>query len=77
MADRRTFRILTYSQLSGIKVKAVNRPKYNLYIIMNQCTHYNNYHTFEASSDNTDKTGNQIGKGKGHPRTGHEGPDGK
>jgi hypothetical protein len=29
MAGRRIFRILTYSQLSGIKVKAVIRPKYN------------------------------------------------
>ena len=27
MARRRAFRILTYSQLSGIKVKAVIRPK--------------------------------------------------
>ena len=34
MAGRRTFRILTYSQLSGIKVKAVIRPKYNLYIVL-------------------------------------------
>jgi hypothetical protein len=29
MAGRKTFRILTYSQLSGNKVKAVIRPKYN------------------------------------------------
>jgi len=35
MAGRRTFRIMTYSQLSSIKVKAVIRPKYNnLYIVM-------------------------------------------
>jgi hypothetical protein len=35
MAGRRTFRMLTYSQLSGIKVI---RPKYsNLYIVMIQC----------------------------------------
>jgi hypothetical protein len=34
MAGRRTFRLLTCSQLSGIKVKAVIRPKYNLYIVM-------------------------------------------
>ena len=57
MAGRRTFRILTYSQLPGIKVKAVIRPKYNnLYIVMIQCTHYKNYYTFKASNDNTHKT---------------------
>jgi hypothetical protein len=57
MADRRTFRILTYSQLSGIKVKALIRPKYNnLDIFMIQCTHYQNYYTFKASNDNTYKT---------------------
>ena len=57
MAGRRTFRILTYSQLSGIKVKAVIRPKYNnLYIVMIQCTHYKNCYTFKASNDNTHKT---------------------
>jgi len=50
MAGRRTFRILTYSQLTGIKVKAVIRLKYNnLYIVMIQCTHYKNYYTFNAS----------------------------
>jgi hypothetical protein len=54
MTCRRTFRILTYSQLSGIKVI---RPKYsNLYIIMIQCTTYKNYYTFKASNDNTHKT---------------------
>ena len=37
MAGLRTFRILTYTQLSGIKLKAVIRPKYNnLYIVMIQ-----------------------------------------
>jgi hypothetical protein len=57
MADRRTFQMLSYSQLSGIKVKAVIRPKYNnLYIVMIQCTHYKNYYTFKASNDNTHKT---------------------
>ena len=56
MAGRRTFRMLTYSQLSGIKVKAVIRSKYNLYIVMIQCTHYKNYYTFNASNDNTHKT---------------------
>jgi len=57
MAGGRAFRILTYSQLSGIKVKAVIRPKYNnLYIVMIQCTHYKNYYTFKASNDNTHKT---------------------
>jgi hypothetical protein len=56
MAGRKTFRILTYSQLSGIKVKAVIRPKYNLYIVMIQCIHYKNYYTFKASNDNTHKT---------------------
>jgi len=57
MASCRTFRILTYSQLSGIKVKAIIRPKYNnLYIVMIQCTHYKNYYTFKASNDNTHKT---------------------
>ena len=57
MAGRRTFRILTYSQLSGIKVKAVIIPKYNnLYIVMIQYTHYNNCYTFKASNDNTQKT---------------------
>jgi hypothetical protein len=56
MAGRRTFRLLTYSQMSGIKVKAVIRPKYNLYIIMIQCTHYTNYYTFKASNDSTHKT---------------------
>jgi hypothetical protein len=56
MASRRTFRILTYSQLSGIKVKAVIRPKYNLYIVMIQCTHHKNYCTFKASNDNTHNT---------------------
>jgi len=56
MAGRRTFRLLTYSQLSGIKVKAVIRPKYNIYIVMIQCTHYKNYYTFKSSSDNTHKT---------------------
>jgi hypothetical protein len=56
MAGRRTFRILTYSQLSSIKVKAVIRPKYNLYIVMIQCTHYKNYYTFKESNDNTHKT---------------------
>jgi hypothetical protein len=56
MAGRMTFRILTYSQLSGIKVKAVIRPKYNSYIVMIQCTHYKNYYTFKASNDNTHKT---------------------
>jgi len=56
MAGRRTFRILTYSQLSGIKVKAVIRPKYNIYIVMIQCTHYKNCYTFKASNDNTHKT---------------------
>ena len=53
MAGRRTFRILTYSQLSGIKVKAVIKPKYNLYIVTIQCTHYKNCYTFKASNDNT------------------------
>jgi len=57
MVGRRTFRILTYSQLSGIKVQAVIRPKYNnLYIVIIQCTHYKNYYTFKASNDNTHKT---------------------
>ena len=57
MTGRRTFRMLTYSQLSGIKVKAVIRPKYNnLYIVMIQCTHYKNCYTFKASNDNTHKT---------------------
>ena len=57
MAGRRTFRILTYSQLSGIKVKAAIRPKYNnLYIVMIQRTHYKNYYTFKASNENTHKT---------------------
>jgi hypothetical protein len=57
MGGRRTFRILTYSQLSGIKVKAAIRPKYNnLYIVMIQWTHYKNYYTFKASNDNTHKT---------------------
>ena len=59
MAGRRTFRIMTYSQLSGIKVKAVIRPKYNnLYIVTIQCTHYKNYYTFKASNDNTHKANN-------------------
>jgi hypothetical protein len=54
MAGRRTFRILTYSQLPGIQVI---RPKYNnLYIVTIQCTHYKNYYTFKASNDNTHKT---------------------
>jgi len=56
MAGRRTFHIVTYSQLSGIKVKAVVRPNYNLYIVMIQCTHYNTYYTFKAFNDNTHKT---------------------
>ena len=57
MVGRRTFRILTYSQLSGIRVKAVIRPKYNnLYIVMIQCTHYKNCYTFKTSNDNTHKT---------------------
>jgi hypothetical protein len=56
MAGRRTFRILAYSQLPGIKVKAVIRPNYNLYIVMIQCTHYKNYCTFKASNGNTHKT---------------------
>jgi len=56
MAGRRTFRILTYSQLSGIKVKAVIRPKYNLHIVMIQCTHYKYYYTFKAYNDNTHRT---------------------
>jgi hypothetical protein len=57
MAGRRTFRILTYSQLSDIEVKAVIRPKYsNLYIVMIQCTHYKNYCTFKASNYNTHKS---------------------
>jgi hypothetical protein len=57
MAGCRTFRILTYSQLSGIKVKAVIRPKYNnLYIVMIQCTNYKNYYTFKASNYNKHKT---------------------
>ena len=57
MAGRRTFRILTYSQLFGIKVKTVIRPNYNnLYIVMIQCTHYKNRYTFKASNDNTHKT---------------------
>jgi hypothetical protein len=57
MAGRKIFRILTYSQLSGIKVKAVIRKKYNnLYIVMIQCTHYKNYYTFKASNDSTHKT---------------------
>jgi len=55
MAGCRTFRILTYSQLSGIKVKAVIKPKYK-YIVMIQCTRYKNYYTFKASNDNTPKT---------------------
>ena len=50
MAVRRTFRILTCSQLSGIKVI---RPKYsNLYIVMIQCTHYKNYYILKASNYN-------------------------
>jgi hypothetical protein len=56
MAGRRTFRILTYNPLPGIKVKAVIRTKYNLYVVMIQCTHYKNYHTFKVSNDNTHKT---------------------
>jgi hypothetical protein len=57
MAGRRTFRILTYSQLYVIKVKAVFRPKYNnLYIVMIQCTHYKNCYTFKTSNDNTHNT---------------------
>ena len=56
MAGRRTFRILTYSQLSCIKVKAVIRQKYNLYIVMIQCTRYKNYYTFKPSNENTHKT---------------------
>jgi len=57
MAGRKTFRILTYSQLPGIKVKAVIRPNYNnLFIVMIQCTHYKCYYTFKASNDNTHKT---------------------
>ena len=57
MAGRRTFRILTYSQLFGINVKAVIKPKYNnLYIVMIQCTHYKDYYTFMVSNDNTHKT---------------------
>ena len=57
MAYRRAFRILIYSQLSGIKVKTVIRAKYNnLYVVMIQCTHYKNYYTFKASNDNTHKT---------------------
>jgi hypothetical protein len=63
MASRRTFRILTYSQLSGTKVKAVIRPKYNnLYIVMIQCTHYKNYYTFKASNYNTHQTKQQHTK---------------
>jgi hypothetical protein len=56
MAGRRAFRILTYSQLFGIKVKAVIRPKYNLHVVMIQCTRYKNYYTFKASNDSTHKT---------------------
>ena len=47
MASRRTFQTLTYSQLSGIKVKAVIKPKYNLHIVMIQFTHYKIYYTFK------------------------------
>jgi hypothetical protein len=57
MAGRRTFQILTYSQLSGIKVNAVIRPKYSyLYIVMIEYTHYKNYYTFKASNYNTHQT---------------------
>jgi hypothetical protein len=57
MAGDRTFRILTYSQLSGIKIKAVIKPKYkNLCIVMIQWTHYKNCYTFKASNDNIHKT---------------------
>ena len=57
MFGRRTFRILSYSQLSGIKVKAVIKPKYNnLYIVMIQCAHYKNYYAFKASNDSTHRT---------------------
>ena len=54
MAGRRTFRILTYSQLSSIKVKAVIRPKYNnLYIVM---IHTKTTIHSGASNANTHKT---------------------
>jgi hypothetical protein len=56
MAGRRTFRILASSQQSGIKVKAVIRPKYNSHIVMIQCTHSKDYNSFKASNDNTHKT---------------------